>query len=55
MKQPSMVALVEDYLTMRRQLGFALKISGYQLLRFARFADDKGHRGPITLKVASIY
>jgi integrase len=53
MKRPSMVALVEDYLTMRRQLGFALKISGHQLLRFARFADDKGHRGPITLKLAT--
>ena len=53
MKRSSMVALVEDYLTMRRQLGFALKISGHQLLRFARFADDKGHRGPITLKLAT--
>ena len=53
MKRPSMVALVEDYLTMRRQLGFALKITGHQLLRFARFADDKGHRGPITLKLAT--
>jgi integrase len=53
MKQSSMVALVEDYLTMRRQLGFALKISGHQLLRFARFADGKGHRGPITLKLAT--
>ena len=53
MKRPSMVALVEDYLTMRRQLGFALKISGHQLLRFARFADDEGHRGPITLKLAT--
>lgn len=48
MKKLSMVALVEDYLTMRRRLGFALKISGHQLLRFARFADCTGHRGPIS-------
>jgi len=47
-----MVALVEDYLAMRRQLGFALKIQGHQLLRFGRFADDRGHRGPITLELA---
>jgi len=47
-----MVVLVEDYLAVRRQLGFALKIQGYQLLRFARFADETGHRGPLTLELA---
>ena len=52
MKQLSMVALVEDYLSMRRQLGFALKIQGHQLLRFGHFADDNGHCGPITLDLA---
>lgn len=52
MKQLSMIALVEDYLSMRRQMGFALKIQGYQLLRFGRFADDNGHYGPITMDLA---
>jgi len=52
MNTPSMILLVEDYLAKRRQMGFALKIQGYQLKRFARFADDIGHRGPITLELA---
>ena len=52
MKQLSMIALVEDYLSIRRQLGFALKIQGHQLLRFGRFADDNEHCGPITLDLA---
>jgi integrase len=51
-KRVSMVALVEDYLSMRRQLGFALKIQGHQLLHFGRFADDVEHCGPITLDLA---
>jgi len=51
-KQLSMIALVEDYLYIRRQLGFALKIQGHQLLRFGRFADDNEHCGPITLDLA---
>ena len=53
MKRTStMVSLVEDYLTVRRQLGFALEIAGEQLLAFARFADKAGHRGPVTLDLA---
>ena len=51
MKQLSMAALVESYLTMRRQLGFVLKSQGRQLLHFARFADDRKHNGPITLEL----
>ena len=49
---PTMVSLVEDYLAVRRQMGFALKIAGMQLLAFARFADRMGHRGPITFDLA---
>ena len=44
----AMQAAVQCYLKERRQLGFALKSSGAQLLRFARFADARGHRGPLT-------
>jgi len=38
-------AAVRRYLQERRQLGFALKSPGTELLRFARFADARGHRG----------
>lgn len=53
MKQASMESLVKDYLAMRRKMGFALEVQGYQLLRFAQFADVRGHRGPITLELAT--
>jgi len=43
---------VESYLTYRRQAGFSLTVDGQQLLRFARFADQSGHRGPLTLELA---
>jgi site-specific recombinase XerD len=42
---------VERYLTERRRLGFELGITGQQLMRFARFADARGHRGPLTLEL----
>jgi integrase/recombinase XerC len=41
-------AAVRRYLQERRQLGFDLKSPGTELLRFARFADARGHRGPLT-------
>lgn len=44
----SMQHLVQEYLDERRGLGFALTITGAQLLAFARFADAAGHRGPLT-------
>lgn len=44
----TMVALVEDYLAHRRNLGFQLRIETGQLLSFARFADSIGHRGALT-------
>ena len=48
---PTMVSLVENYLSARRQMGFALGIAGNQLLAFARFADQAGHRGPLTVEL----
>lgn len=44
----TMEAAVRRYLHERRQLGFALKGPGTELLRFARFADDRGHHGALT-------
>ena len=49
---PTMETLAQEYLTLRRQLGFALHSTGQHLLSFARFADGLGHRGPITLELA---
>jgi len=49
---PTMVELVADYLALRRQLGFALHSTGLQLLGFARYADESGHRGPLTVELA---
>lgn len=49
---PTMQALVEAYLAARRSMGFDLGIAGSQLLAFARFADQTGHRGPLTIAVA---
>ncbi len=48
----TMVAQVEDYLKCRRRLGFALESEERRLLCFARFADQTGHRGPITEELA---
>jgi integrase len=47
-----MVARVEAYLAIRRRLGFQLRIEGGELLRFARYADASGHRGPVTVELA---
>jgi integrase len=49
---PTMVSRVEDYLAVRRHMGFDLRIAGQQLLAFARFADQAGHQGPVTIDVA---
>lgn len=43
---------VEAFLKERRQAGCALRMIGSQLKSFARFADDLGHRGPLTLELA---
>ncbi len=42
---------VETYLEERRRLGFDLDIAGVQLGNFARYADARGHSGPLTLEV----
>ena len=47
----SMQSLVQAYLEERRRLGFSLGISGSQLMAFARFADQAGHRGPLTSRI----
>lgn len=51
-RTPSLESMVHDYLGYRRHLGFGLGREGPQLLSFARFADQAGHKGPVTLKLA---
>ena len=51
-KSQSMVALAQEYLHYRRQLGFKLQVQGWLLLKFAQYADQSGHRGPITTDLA---
>lgn len=46
------VDLVEDYIAVRRRMGYDLANARWQLLKFARFADAVGHTGPITVDLA---
>ncbi len=47
-----MLAKVRAYLVHRRALGFQLKCEGQQLRNFARYADQLGHRGALTNRLA---
>lgn len=48
----SMQSLVESFLVCRRQAGYELQIEGQQLFRFANYADQSGHVGPLTRELA---
>lgn len=52
MTPSSVLDWVEEYLEFRRSLGFALKSPAWQLRAFARYAEQVGHCGPITLDLA---
>lgn len=47
-RRTSMFAAVQQYLVERRRLGFELKSPATELVRFARYADARGHCGPLT-------
>lgn len=49
----SMSTLVTEYLALRRGLGFDLRVTGWLLCNFARYADAIGHQGPITIDLAT--
>jgi len=49
----TMVSKVRAYLAFRRGLGFRLRSEGCQLMHFARYADRRGHRGPLTRQLAT--
>lgn len=44
----TMLSFAEDYLSERRALGFKLRMEGHYITAFALFADQQGHRGPLT-------
>jgi len=50
--QTPLHASVGAYLAYRRHAGYELKIEGEQLFRFARFAEQSGHHGPLTIELA---
>jgi site-specific recombinase XerD len=51
-KQPTMLARAEAYITARRAFGFELRLAAAAVRRFARYVDASGYRGPITTEVA---
>jgi len=52
MRTTSWLPLVEEYLAVRRGLGFALEQPAWLLRDFARYADTVGHHGPLTTELA---
>lgn len=55
MTAPSFLVLVEEYLELRRGLGFAADGLRWHLRDFARYADRIGHTGPITVALAAAW
>jgi integrase len=47
-----MITEAKQYLEMRRNLGYALRIEGEELLRFVQYAEKVGHNGPLTVEIA---
>ncbi|MBV9364280.1 MAG: tyrosine-type recombinase/integrase [Solirubrobacterales bacterium] len=51
MTTTSWLPLIEEYLSVRRGLGFALETPAYMLRDFARYADALDHHGPLTTEL----
>ncbi len=52
MTAPGWLGLVDDFLTLRREMGFDADAMRWLLHSFARYADQAGHRGPLTVDLA---
>src|SRR5258708_3543943 len=52
MSTKTMADRVEEYLAYRHALGYQLHKEGQRLRSFARFADQTGHKGPLTTEIA---
>ena len=48
----TMLNRVKLYVAVRQSLGYQIRVQRTELLRFARFADQCGHRGPLTTELA---
>ncbi len=53
MNASSMFDRVEEYLSFRRGLGYQLKSPAWHLRSFALYAEKLGHRGPVTVDLAT--
>ena len=53
MTAASLLPLVEEYLAYRRGLGFELETPAWLLRDFGRYADRRGHQGPLTIELAT--
>jgi integrase len=52
MTPPKWPVLVEDYLALRRDMGFDIEQLGWLLRNFARYTERTEHRGPLTVDLA---
>jgi len=52
MTPPRLLALVDDYLALRRSLGFGIERLRWLLRDFVRYTERIEHRGPITIDLA---
>ena len=52
MTPPSFHHLVDEYLTVRRGLGFGLETPEWLLRNFASYVDRIGYSGPLTIELA---
>jgi integrase len=41
----------KNYLSERRNLGFALRSTGYSINSFAHYVDERNHQGPLTVEI----
>ena len=48
----SMAVKVDEYVRQRRALGWQLTVEARELARFAEYADNIGHQGPLTIELA---
>ena len=52
MTAPTLLDQVEEYLALRRGLGFGLQTLEGRLVDFARYAERARHQGPVTIDLA---
>ncbi len=51
----TMQSHAKNYLEERRQLGYGSRTTGYALRSFARYVDDLGHEGPLTVEIMATW